>query len=55
LAKHSNLEYELEHFKMIKDRKPEAEFIAALKSGPSQILRVKTVVRAGALLRKRGG
>jgi len=40
---------------MIKDRKPEAEFIAALKSGPSQILRVKTVVRAGALLRKRGG
>lgn len=55
VTKHSNLEYELEHYKIIKGSKPEAEFIAALNSGPSQILRVKTVVRAGALLKKRGG
>lgn len=54
-TKHSDLEYVLEHYKIIKGSKPEAEFIAALKSGPSQILRVKTVVRAGALLKKRGG
>jgi hypothetical protein len=53
-TKHSELEHVLEHFKIIKGSKPEAEFISALKSGPSKILRVKTVVRAGALLKKRG-